>query len=252
MKQFLKSAYLRCSSYLARDDGPKVIFYHDIGLSYTRMGTPFELFKDHVHMARKHGWAISAGLPSKDRELMICFDDGFRGLFEAKSYFLQENIRPTVFIAVELIGKPGYLTWGEILELQNEGFTFQSHTWSHQTLAGPMIDESPIEERTDEWFDRELRKSREFLSDRLGRPITSLCFPAGHYSDDVISRSEKAGYTHLYASFPGVMPDCSSAGLPIVFPRCLVQNLVVSDFMAVLRGGMNPLRSRYVKQHYFK
>jgi len=253
MKRLLKSLCMRGLSYVLGDESAKVVFYHDVGFAHTRMGTTFELLQAHVDAARKYGWTFSTGKPSLNHELSICFDDGFRGILDARSFFLREKIRPTIFIAVSLVGKPHYLTWDEILSLQDDGFIFQSHTWSHQTLVGPMIDESPAEERSDVWFDRELRQSREFLADRLGCPVTALCFPAGHFSDDVIKRAGKAGYSHLYASFPGKIPiNDDATGKPLVIPRCLVQGLAVADFEAVLRGGMNPLRRRYLKQHYFR
>ena len=242
---------LQFLSLLCRDDGPKIVYYHDIGNANTLMGTPMERFRAHVGMTKLEGWTFTANVPSRNRELMICFDDGFRGVLDARDFIVSEHLRPTVFIAVDLVGRPGYLTWDEILDLQEDGFIFQSHTWSHQTLAGDMIRESPIEERTDAWFDRELRRSREVLSDRLGHAIDSLCFPAGHFSDEVIRRAGEAGYRYLFASFPGKMPDrkFDSDGV-IIVPRFLVQNSSNHDMKSILNGGMNPFKQHYIKQHF--
>ena len=251
MKRFVKSAMLQIASVLHHDAGPKVIYYHDIGVAHTQMGTPMSLFKAHVETAKADGWSFTAEVPSQNHELMICFDDGFQGILEARDFIVAEHLHPTIFIAVDLIGRPGYLTWDEILNLQNDGFIFQSHTWSHQTLAGNMIKESPIEERTDAWFDRELRLSRELLSDRLGHAIDSLCFPAGHFSDEVIRRAGEVGYRYLFASFPGKMPNRKiDSDETIIVPRFLVQNCSNHDMRSVLHGGMNLFKQRYIKQHF--
>ena len=122
---------------------------------------------------------------------------------------------------------------------------FQCHTWSHQTLAGPWNDEvaKPAGGRTDEWYKHELVDSKTELERRLGRKVSALCFPVGYYSEDVVSRCKAAGYEKVYASYPGNVTD------EYVQPRCLVQDLSADAFRAVLDGGMNPLKSRYMRKH---
>ena len=254
MKKLAKKLLMAWWATLYRDKGPKVIYYHDIGNEYTAMGTPQPLFQEHVRYARAKGWSFVKGLPIHDKELQICFDDGFRGIFEARDYFLEEELCPTVFIAVDLVGKPGHLTWDEICALQKDGFVFESHTWSHQTLAGAFIEESPMAERTGAWFLHELRDSSEEIGRRLGRKVSALCFPAGHFSDDVIRRCEAAGYTTLYSSVPGRMDGESekwkvNSSCQIV-PRNLVQSADPASFGWILDGALMPLRKRYFKQHW--
>ena len=249
MKHWIKTILLRWWSSVRPNYCGKVIFYHDIGKHYTRMGTPQDLFKEHVATACANGYRYVEQVEelrgdNGHKALMLCFDDGFRGIWDEREYFMAEGLRPTVFVAVELIGKTGYLTWDEILELQSQyGFIFESHTWSHQTLAGSYIDESPQHERTDEWFRRELYDSKIAIGERLGKEITGLCFPAGHFSDDVIDRCRLAGYRNMFASYPGIMTDDD------IVPRHLVQAASVKDFMCVLRGGYIPLRKYYIRQH---
>lgn len=254
MKKLAKKLLMALCATLYHDKGPKVIYYHDIGNEHTAMGTPLPLFQEHVRFARAKGWSFVKGLPIHNKELQICFDDGFRGIFEARDYFREERVSPTVFIAVDLVGKPGHLTWEEIVSLQNDGFVFESHTWTHQTLAGDFIDESPVAERTDGWYLHELRDSREEIGRHLDKEVTSLCFPAGHFSNDVIQRCECAGYTRLYTSVPGPMKVESGkrkveSGCQIV-PRHLVQTADSATFGWILDGALMPLRKRYFKQHW--
>lgn len=233
MKAVLKLLLLEFWSHVFRDAAPKVVFYHDIGTANTPMGTPRELF-----------WAHMRYLRPLDR---VCFDDGFRGIWDEREKFAGAGVKPLVFIAGRLIGQPGYLTWPEILELQNAyGFEFQCHTWSHQTLCGGYIDESPVEPRTEGWYRRELIESKVELERRLGRSVSALCFPAGLFSDDVVRRCHAAGYERLYASYPGNAEDDGSA----IIPRNLVQDLGVRGFRAALRGGLMIFAKRYKSRHF--
>jgi len=232
-------------------------------MKYTGMGTDAQLFWEHMaHLLEVK--RTGEGEQSNKQFHVVAFDDGFRGIWDGRERFRTMGIRPIVFVAIDLVGKPGYLTWDEIRTLQNEyGFGFQSHTWSHQTLIGPVNTDlpSPISPdfRTDAWYRHELIDSKAELERQLNREITSLCFPVGYFSDDVIRRCAEAGYTKLYASFPGNKEEGNSivrlisspSPLPIkLIPRCLCQSLSLAEFKFVLNGGMNPLKNRYLKKHY--
>ena len=238
MKGLIKNFLLALGALVHRDCAPKVVFYHDIGKQYTPMGTESEVF-----------WAHMKCLRAGD---VVCFDDGFRGVWDHRERLAvssrQLAVRVIVFLPVGLVGKPGYLTWDEIRELQDRyGVEFQCHTWSHQTLVGPYNDEVPEPPygRTEEWYRHELVDSKAELERKLGKKITALCFPVGYFSDDVIRRCKAAGYEKVYASYPGNVTD------EYIQPRCLVQDLPVGAFKFVLRGGMSVLAPRYLKLHKF-
>ncbi len=255
MKRIVKHLALKVFSVLFRNDGPKVVYYHDVGQAYTEMGTPLERIKAHVACARKLGFSFVSKLEdlTVPKKLLMCFDDGFRGLWDEREYFFREGICPTVFIAIDLVGRSGYMTWDEIRELQRHGFVFQSHTWSHQTLAGPMIDEYTKGERTDEWYRHELLDSKNELEQRLSHAVSSLCFPCGYFSDDAIRYAEEAGYRYLYASYPGKIPTTNALGKKsVIIPRCLIQDLQIIDLRCVLKGGLFVLQGHYLRKHIFK
>ena len=238
MKKIIKRWMMWWRATVQPDSAAKIVFYHDIGVENTPMGTPTELF-----------WAHMAVLKQVDGGHRVAFDDGFRGIWAEREKLKREGIRPLVFLPIRLIGMPGYLTWDEVLVLQNEyGFDFQCHTWSHQTLAGEYIDESPIEPRTEEWYKRELVEAKTELERRLGKSVTGLCFPAGMFSEDVVRRCREAGYKKLYASYPGNIPPEDE----LIVPRNLVQDFGVSAFKLVLRGGMMAFEKRYRTAHFVR
>lgn len=261
MKRLLKRWLFFFYSMVRKDVGPKIIFYHDIGTQYTKMGTDESIFKAHVEAALSRGFeyvdSLDALLKGGDKKLLICFDDGFRGVWDQREYFKRMGIRPLVFVPVALIGQAGHLTWEEIKALQKLGFIFEGHTWSHQTLSGEFIEEAPREDRTDDWYERELKSSKMELERRLGAEVSSICFPAGHFSPRVMSLCDRYGYRYLFTSVPGSVPMRlpNAENEPwmeriMLLPRHLCQNLTRSEFVWVLNGAMAPLASRYLSQHW--
>lgn len=258
MKCFVKGLILYAGSLIYHETSPKVVFYHDIGKTYTPMGTDARVFFEHMRVIV--GENSGSGREGKH---VVAFDDGFRGVWEYRDELekvVEVGVRVIVFVAVRLVGQSGYLTWDEIRTLQNEyGIEFQCHSWSHQTLVGPMIDESPKEERTEAWYHRELVESREKIAAEIGAEVDELCFPVGYFSDELIERCKAAGYKKVYASYPG---NLVGVGVGVgdmsgrekdegyVQPRCLVQDLGPLAFKAVLRGGMMMFFKRYFRKHY--
>jgi peptidoglycan/xylan/chitin deacetylase (PgdA/CDA1 family) len=135
----------------------------------------------------------------------LTFDDGFAALHEhVLPVLARENLPATVFLVaqtltpagrpVDWVDTPGTtplttLTLDQVREMQDAGVDFQSHSWAHHDLTGLS------------WEDcvRDLRQSREFLSDLLGRQVTLLAYPRGLHDADVRRAAAAAGYSHAFA-----------------------------------------------------
>lgn len=234
--RFVKKLLIWIGAKIQHDTGRKTVFYHDVGNAYTFMGTERTSFWCHMKFIRPGD--------------VICFDDGFRGIWDERENFRQRGLRPMVFLAVALVGQSGYLTWDEIRTLQNEyGFDFQCHTWSHQTLVGHCNPDLPIPEspdfRTDDWYRHELLDAKAELERQLGKTVDALCFPVGNFSDDVIARCKAAGYKKVYASYPGNVTE------DYIQPRNLVQDMSLFEFKLVLKGGLMAFYKRYYAMHKY-
>ncbi len=245
MKTFLKHSIFAILGVLSKltalsKDDSQIIFYHDVydKVQYTPMATPLNLFLKHCRLLKSKGYVFCDNISCEKKNIQICFDDGFRGIWDCQNELLSLGISPTVFIAVDLIGKDGYLNLDEIHELQKRGFKFQSHTWSHKPLTEWQMDEEL-------WH--ELYDARVKLSELLGHKVDGLCFPCGMFSPNVYYMALKAGYKKLYSSIPGY---ASQMIMPHVYARNLVQFLSPFDFKCVLMGAMSLMRSRYRKKHF--
>jgi peptidoglycan/xylan/chitin deacetylase (PgdA/CDA1 family) len=135
----------------------------------------------------------------------LTFDDGFADMYtHALPVLTRERLPATMFLvaqtltpggqAVDWVDDPGAeplrtLDLDQVLEMQDAGVDFQSHSWAHHDLTS-----LPFEECV-----RDLRESREFLSDLLGRRVTLLAYPRGLHDGQVRAAAERAGYTHAFA-----------------------------------------------------
>ena len=150
----------------------------------------------------------------------LTFDDGFAAVHEhVLPVLLREQLPATVFLVaqtlspggrpVDWVDTPGTeplrtLTLDQVLEMQDAGVTFQSHSWAHFDLTA----------LSEEACERDLRDSRELLSDLLGRPVTLLAYPRGRHNDAVHRAAERAGYTSAFT-----LPERTERPGPYAIPR---------------------------------
>ena len=162
--------------------------------------------------ARRTVLPLSAALTRLDRtgrlprgEAALTFDDGFAALHaHALPVLTRERLPSTVFLvaqtltpqgqAVDWVDTPGTepletLTLDQVLEMQDAGVDFQSHSWAHLDLTQLTYAECV----------RDLRDSRELLSDLLGRAVTLLAYPRGRHAPHVREATAAAGFTHGFA-----------------------------------------------------
>jgi len=138
-------------------------------------------------------------------EVALTFDDGFAALYdEVLPVLRREQLPATVFLVaqtltpqgqpVDWVDTPGEkpletLTLDQVLEMQDAGVDFQSHSWAHLDLT--QLSEAECV--------RDLTESRELLSDLLGRPVTTMAYPRGRHAPHVRRAAARAGYTHAFA-----------------------------------------------------
>lgn len=237
IKSKIRQTAIILNGLLRRDKRSRVIFYHDVTAEteYTYMATPLKRFIKHINTIKKLGFSIVPEITQPYNQIQICFDDGFKGIWDCKKYFIDNGLRPTVFIADSLIGKDEYLTIEQIKSLYGEGFLFEGHTRSHTNLTN----------FTEPDLESELTESLCNLRKLTGIHIQDLCFPQGFYSDNVVKVARECGYRKLYISDPA---PYSSLGNEII-PRYLLQDATNSVVRATLKGGQDFLYNHYVRYH---
>lgn len=238
IKSFLRDLIFIAIGSFLNSRKSKVLYYHDVydHTKYTDMGTSLEMFKKHLETIREKGFTIVDAITKSENQVMICFDDGFRGIWDCRSFFIENDLHPTIFISNSLIGKDSYLSLSEIKELHKSGFLFEGHSRSHTNLTKFKVED----------LKKELSSSLTELRCMTGINIKDLCFPQGFYSDKVLEIAKECGYRYLYSSDPGpYIIDQNN----YLIPRYLLQWSTPLMVRSILNGGIDCFYNHYKKYH---
>mgnify|MGYP000411537755 CR=1 FL=1 len=178
-------------------DGVPILVYHRISDTDTNPTTlkvadfdaQLKYLKDngyHVIMPDDllDAWANGKTLPPNP--IVLTFDDGHEDIYKNVFPILQKyNMRATIFIVTDYIGRKDYLSWDVVRALQAGGFMdFQSHTMSYKdltTLKGDKL-----------W--NEIYGSKQALEWALKKPANFIAYPDGKYSLDAEDTSKECGF----------------------------------------------------------
>lgn len=141
-----------------------------------------------------HFWDKKTKLPAKP--IVVTFDDGYKdNYFNAYPVLKKYNIKATIFLVTGLIGRPNYLSWEQIKEMQKSGLVdFESHTVHH-----PDLSKLPPEQ-----VYQELVQSKQTIEKELRKPVKIFAYPYGMYKRTTLPLLKKAGYEMAFNSNPGL------------------------------------------------
>jgi peptidoglycan/xylan/chitin deacetylase (PgdA/CDA1 family) len=133
-----------------------------------------------------------------------------------------------LYVPSRLLGKPGYMTRTQLLEMDNGGVTIGAHSRTHPDLRAC----SPLE------LEREVRGSKEDLEDLLAKPVTSFAYPTGLRNERVLAAVVAAGFMSAVTTRPGWWRPTTKT---LEIPRSFVENFSDATFLAAIAGGLNVL-----------
>ena len=151
----------------------------------------------------------------------LTFDDGFASLYDhAWPVLARHSLPATVFLVAQTLTEAGQevdwiatpppyesetLTVDQVLEMQQDGVTFESHSSRHVDLPRLTYAECLAD----------LRDSRELLESVLNRPVRLLAYPRGRHAPHVRAAAAKAGYSHAF-TLPEGPEEVDAYALPRV------------------------------------
>jgi peptidoglycan/xylan/chitin deacetylase (PgdA/CDA1 family) len=170
------------------------------------------------------------------RPVILTFDDGYDDNYRLAYPLLRQfGMRGTFFVVVNLVGKPGYMTWDQLREMQLQGMAIESHSLDHLDLS--TLPRAELQ--------RQLAESRRILERNLLSPVRYLNYPSGRYSRQVIAAARAAGYEAAVTTEPGLVQE---RGTPYQLSRVRVSG---SDTAQSLAAKMVPTFWKYPPRGQF-
>src|SRR5688572_6247509 len=159
---------------------------------YPKYTTQLARFREHLRALKDAGFALLdfrallAG-PLPQKACVLTFDDGHKSSLDLAEALAAENVPGTFFLTSGYCcDRADFLKPNDLHVLAAAGFDFGAHGATHRPLADLPADE----------MKRELRESKAWCEDALGRPVETMSLPAGRGSHAVTHAAIAAGY-HL-------------------------------------------------------
>jgi peptidoglycan/xylan/chitin deacetylase (PgdA/CDA1 family) len=117
--------------------------------------------------------------------VVLTFDDGYRDFTTAALPVLEaDGFTATVFVVSGFVGRPGYMTAGDVAAAAAAGMTIGAHTVHHVELTRIPAALARVE----------IEVSRQRLEQLSGQPVADFAYPYGDTSRAVEAMVAAAGF----------------------------------------------------------
>lgn len=164
-----------------------------------------------------------AALPSKP--VLLTFDDGYvDDVKRILPVLRREHMVATFFIITGRFREPGFLTAGQVRELDRAGMDIGDHTRSHLDLTAMAAPQLAVE----------TAGSRRALQRVVGHPVYAFAYPSGRNDATVRAAVGRAGFTMAYTTAYGTTLSTTA---PLEMPRLHVGRAVSPAGVVALAGS---------------
>ncbi len=131
------------------------------------------------------------------KPVVLTFDDGYEDFYtDAFPILKKYNMKATIYLIYDFIGRKGYLTDKEIRELIDSGLVeVGDHTLDHVYLKLAPLS----------FARKQIFESKRILEDRFGIKVDTFAYPYGAFSQDTINLVKEASFSAAVSVIPGVM-----------------------------------------------
>ncbi len=171
------------SKYYREDNGILSLMYHRFNENkYPSTNIQMDIFKEHIKTIDNLNYSFldpkllisDFNIRKENKKILITIDDGFKSFYNEAWPFLKENKIPFIlFVSTEPVGKKGYMTWDEILEIENSEFGFIGHhSHTHEYLIDMDFSK----------FTEDIETASRIFKKKLGYVPETFSYPFGEYS----------------------------------------------------------------------
>lgn len=125
-------------------------------------------------------------LPNGNQKIIwLTFDDSLWDFYDNAYPILQKyQVKATNNVITSTVGSQANLSLDEMLEMKNNGMSFQDHTVTHPDLSATDSSTQTTE----------MKDSKQYLDDSLNQDTIAIAYPAGRYSDTTLQIAENLDY----------------------------------------------------------
>lgn len=132
---------------------------------------------------------VACGVRLPAKPVLLTFDDASAGQYtRAIPVLRRHHFVATFFAMTVVLGKPGWLSRGQVRALDRSGMTIAAHTWDHtavQKYSGL------------EWL-KQLDEPKAELAKIVGHPIRLFAYPFGEWDRRALLQLRRAGFTAAF------------------------------------------------------
>ena len=122
-----------------------------------------------------------------NKSIVFTFDDGYEDFYTDVFPIIKKyNVKVTIYVVYNFIGKPNYMNKAQIQEVINSGLVeLGSHSMNHLNLI------SILPQR----YSHEIQTSKKELQKLFGTTVYTFAYPYGFYNSQLINEVKNSGYT---------------------------------------------------------
>ena len=149
---------------------------------YPSTNVRIDIFKKHINIIERNNFTflnpkhfdLEFNKVSKKKKILLTIDDAFSSFYEKAWPILKKKRIPFIlFVSTETVGKKGYMSWEEIVEISKENFVMiGNHSHSHEYLIKYEFED----------FKKDINKSIKILRENLDYNINFFSYPFGEYN----------------------------------------------------------------------
>jgi peptidoglycan/xylan/chitin deacetylase (PgdA/CDA1 family) len=205
---------------------------------YARYVLPESDFRAQIDHLKGNGWqGLSVGQAlafPEGRNVTITFDDGCEtDLLSATPILRQAGFDATFFITCGRLGKPGYLSPGQLKELSGQGFEIGCHSMTHAYLTD--LDEDGLK--------HEISDAKSQLEQIIGHSVEHFSCPGGRYDQRVVTVARAAGYRTVSTS--SIQANSGNTDVFALGRVAMLRDIPLSEFASICAGRpLSRMRAR--------
>jgi peptidoglycan/xylan/chitin deacetylase (PgdA/CDA1 family) len=216
------------------------LMYHELELpgrglcqteaGYVRYVLRKDEFQSQLALLSEHGFRGMNVSRDRDgdgagRGVVITFDDGCEtDLTVAAPLLLSSGFNATFYLVTGFLGRRGYLSTAQAVELAGMGFEIGCHSMTHAYLKGLAERELQVE----------VVEAKYRLEQVVGRRVDHFSCPGGRWSSKVARVAQRAGYRTVATSKVGAN---SARSDPFCLARvAILRDLATADFVRISSG----------------